>query len=409
MKRLFFILIAGLLVNSAANAQIDPTLLRRQAKDTSRLLMNMDAVYNRPFLTVKKTPVALGGYVEANWQHLGTDGISEGHQFQMRRLTLFIASSISKRIKFLSEIEFEDGTKEINIEFASMDIEFHPLLNLRGGIVMNPIGAFNQNHDGPKWEFVDRPISATQMLPATWSNVGFGLYGKLYKRNWVYAYEAYLTNGFDDQIIGNTENKTFLPASKLNRDRFEESFNGQPLATVKAAVRNTHLGELGVSFMGGVYNKFQDDGLTFDVKRRVDVLAFDYNKTFSTTRTYLNAEWAFVFVDVPETYSQQFGERQSGGFLDIVQPILKRSVFGFEKSVINAVCRLEYVDWNVGTFQETDTNISDHMKSIVAGVSWRPTQQTVLRLNYRYNWQTDLLGNPAAQTAGFQFGFSSYF
>jgi hypothetical protein len=409
MKKLVFTLILSLLALHLASAQIDPTLLRRQAKDTSRLLMNMDAVYNRPFLMVKKTPVALGGYVEANWQHLGTDGISEGHQFQMRRLTLFIASSISRRIKFLSEIEFEDGTKEINIEFASIDVEFHPLLNLRGGIVMNPIGAFNQNHDGPKWEFVDRPISATQLLPATWSNVGFGLYGKLYKQNWVYAYEAYLTNGFDDQIIGNVENKTFLPASKLNRDRFEESFNGQPLATVKAAVRNTRLGELAVSFMGGVYNKFQDDGLTFDVKRRVDVLAFDYNKTFASTRTYLNTEWAFVFVDIPDTYSQQFGNRQSGGFVDIVQPILKRGIFGFEKSVINAVCRLEYVDWNVGTFRETGTNISDHMKSIVGGFSWRPTQQTVLRLNYRYQWQTDLLGNPAAKTAGFQFGFSSYF
>jgi hypothetical protein len=409
MKKLLFILISCFFGLHSTSAQIDPTLLRRQSRDTSRLLMNMDAVYNRPFLTLKKTPVALGGYVEANWQHLGTDGISEGHQFQMRRLTLFVASSISKRIKFLSEIEFEDGTKEINIEFASMDVEFHPLLNLRGGIVMNPIGAFNQNHDGPKWEFVDRPISATQMLPATWSNVGFGLYGKLYKQNWVYAYEAYLTNGFDDQIIGNVENKTFLAASKLNRDRFEESFNGQPLATVKAAVRNTNLGELGVSYMGGVYNKFQDDGLTFDVKRRVDVLALDYNKTFSTTRTYLNAEWAFVFVDVPETYSQQFGKRQSGGFVDIVQPILKRSLFGFEKSVVNAVCRLESVDWNVGTFRETGTNIGDHMKSIVGGLSWRPTQQTVIRLNYRYNWQADLLGNPASKTAGFQFGFSSYF
>jgi len=63
----------------------------------------------------------------------------------MRRLTLFVSSSISKRIKFLTEIEFEDGTKEINIEFASVDFEFAPLLNFRGGIVMNPIGAFNQN------------------------------------------------------------------------------------------------------------------------------------------------------------------------------------------------------------------------------------------------------------------------
>lgn len=393
----------------SAFGQVDPSLLRRTKHDTSKLQLNMDAVYNRPFLTVGKTPVALGGYVEANWQHLGTDGVTEGHQFQMRRLTLFIASGISKRIKFLTEIEFEDGTKEINIEFASLDVEFHPLLNLRGGVVMNPIGAFNQNHDGPKWEFIDRPVSATQLLPATWSNVGFGLYGKLYKKNWVYAYEIYLTNGFDDQIIGNTENKTFLPASKLNRDRFEESFNGQPLTTAKTAIRNKALGELGISYMGGVYNKFQDDGLTLDKKRRIHVWAIDYNKTFTQTKTYLNAEWTWIFVDVPETYTQQFGSRQRGGFIDVVQPIVQRSVFGFERSVVNAVCRLEYVDWNKGTFNETGSNIREDFKSVLAGFSWRPTLQTTIRLNYRYQWTTDILGNPASQTAGFQFGISSYF
>ena len=65
----------------------------------------------------------------------------------MRRLSLFVSSSVSKRIKFLSEIEFEDGAKEISVEFASVDMEFNPLFNLRGGIVLNPIGAFNQNHD----------------------------------------------------------------------------------------------------------------------------------------------------------------------------------------------------------------------------------------------------------------------
>ena len=144
---------------------------------------------------------------------------------------------------------------------------------------MNPIGSFNQNHDGPKWEFVDRPVSATQMLPATWSNVGFGLYGKLYKNDWVYAYEAYLTNGFDDKIISNSENKTFLPASKANPDRFEESFNGVPLITSKAALRYKKVGELGVSYMGGVYNKFEDDGLVFDKKRRLHVFALDFNTT----------------------------------------------------------------------------------------------------------------------------------
>lgn len=402
---LFMLLLSSLFVH----AQVDSTLFKRTKPDTSRQNMNMDAVYNRPFLSVGKLPVSLGGYVEANYQHLGTDGVSEGHQFQMRRLTLFVASSIYRRIKFLSEIEFEDGTKEINIEFASVDIEFHPLLNLRGGIVMNPIGAFNQNHDGPKWEFIDRPVSATQLLPATWSNVGFGLYGKLYKNNWVYAYEAYLTNGFDDQIISNTENKTFLPASKLNADRFEESFNGVPLITTKAAIRHKRIGELGLSYMGGVYNKFQEDGLVLDVKRRVDTWAVDFNTTLPKTNTYLTTEWAYILVDVPKTYTQQYGKRQAGGFVDVVQPVIRKPIFGFDRSVINAAFRFEYVDWNLESFNETGSAIGDHFISVVPGISWRPASQTVIRLNYRYNWQTDLFGNPASKTAGFQFGFSSYF
>lgn len=408
MKKFYLIVfICSLSLESVS--QIDSTLLKRTVKDTTKMVMNMDAVYNRPFLSVAKLPVSLGGYIEANWQHLGTDGVSEGHQFQMRRLTLFVASSISKRVKFLSEIEFEDGTKEINIEFASIDFEFHPMLNLRGGIVMNPIGAFNQNHDGPKWEFIDRPVSATQLLPATWSNVGFGLYGKLYKNNWVYAYEAYLTNGFDDKIINNTENKTFLPASKANPDRFEESFNGVPLLTAKAAIRNKKIGELGLSYMGGVYNKFEEDGLALDQKRRVDTWAVDFNTIVPLTKTYINTEWALILVDVPETYTQQFGNKQAGGFIDFVQPIIRKNIFGYEQSVIHAVFRFEYVDWNMEKFEETGDKISDNFVSIVPGVSWRPTTQTVIRFNYRCGWQKDFFGNPASKTAGFQLGLSSYF
>ncbi len=392
-----------------SNAQIDPELLRKARKDTSSLTLNMDAVYDRPFVQAGKLPVALGGYMEANYQYLSEDGVTEGHQFQMRRLTLFVSSSISKRIKFLTEIEFEDGTKEINIEFASVDFEFAPLLNFRGGIVMNPIGAFNQNHDGPKWEFVDRPVSATQMLPATWSNVGFGVYGKKFAKNWVYAYEAYLTNGFDEQIIENTENRTFLPATKANKERFEESFNGSMLFTGKVALRNSKVGELGLSYMGGAYNKFEEDGLVLDKKRNVNVYAVDFNTNLSRINTVINGEWAWVNVDVPSTYTEQFGSKQQGGFLDIVQPIIKKPWFGFENSVLNAAVRLEYVDWNKGKFKSTGDNISDHMYSVIPAISWRPTAQTVLRFNYRYNWQKDLLGNPPSKLAGFQFGLSTYF
>jgi hypothetical protein len=398
-----------ILTTTLTFAQVDSTLFKRQQTDTTKQQLNMDAVYNRPFLSYGKLPVSVGGYAEANWQHIGTDGVSEGHQFQMRRMTLFVASTISKKIKFLSEIEFEEGGREIAIEFASLDVEFHPLLNLRGGIIMNPIGAFNQNHDGPKWEFTDRPISATQLLSATWSNAGFGLFGKTYKNDWMFGYELYLSGGFDNAIIDNEESKTFLPASKENEERFEESASGTPLTTAKVAIRHNKFGEIGLSYMGGIYNTFQDDGIVLDEKRRLNVFAIDYNTTLPKTNTFITGEWAWVNLDVPETYTQQYGNKQYGGFLDIVQPILKRKMFGWDNATLNLACRLEYVDWNVGTFKETGENIGDELWSIMPAISFRPTPQTVFRLNYRIQRQIDLLNNDPSKTGGFSFGISSYF
>jgi hypothetical protein len=229
-------------------------------------------------------------------------------------MTLFVASSISKRIKFLSEIEFEPADKEIAIEFAAVDMEFNELFNLRGGMIINPIGGFNQNHDGPKWEFTDRPLSSVAMLPATWSNAGFGIYGKKYNKNWMIGYEIYASSGFDNSIIENSENKTFLPAAKKNTERFEELPSGTPLYTTKVAIRHSKIGEIGLSYMGGIYNKWQDDGLVIDEKRSIHVFALDFNTTLPKTNTFITTECAWVNVDVPKTYSEQFGNKQFGGF-----------------------------------------------------------------------------------------------
>ncbi|MCX2575688.1 hypothetical protein [Pedobacter sandarakinus] len=408
MKKLLT-LIMSIGIGQMAFAQIDPKLLRAKPGDTAKNSLNMDAVYERPFIAVGKLPVSVGGYMEANWQYQGTDGISEGQQFQFRRMTLFVASTISKRIKFLSEIEFEPAEKEIAVEFAALDLELHPLLNLRGGMILNPIGAFNQNHDGPKWEFTDRPIAMTQMLPATWSSAGFGIYGKNYSGDWMLGYELYATSSFDDSIIANHENRTSLAASKRNPERFEEIASGQPLLTGKVAVRRNNIGELGLSYMGGVYNKWQSDGIVIDDKRRLNVFAIDFNTTLPKLKTFITAEWAWIKVDVPDTYSQQFGSRQMGGYIDIVQPVIKRTILGWQHSVVSLACRVEYVDWNVGKFRETGGNIGDELFSVMPGISFRPRQQTVLRFSYRKQWQKDILGNPPARTGAVQFGVSTYF
>lgn len=402
------ILVTFMVIPIFGSAQ-EEKIVNRIPTDSTQNNLNMDAVYDRPFLKFKKVPVAIGGYLEANSIYSSTDGVSEGLSFQARRFTMFMSASIYNRIKFLAELEFEDGTKEIGIEFAAMDITLFPLLNFRGGIVMNPIGGFNQNHDGPKWEFIERPDEAVQMLPATWSNVGFGLYGKTHFGNWIAGYEVYLTNGFDDSVIDNEVNKTYLPAAKLNRNRFEESNNGIPLISGKVAIKNRKIGELGFSYMGGVYNTFKMEGLIVDSKRRLDVFSIDFNSTIKKFGTYFVGEASYILIDVPNTYTQQYGNQQFGAFIDIVQPIIRRKILDWENASLNIAARFDYVDWNIGTFNESNTNIGDQRISITPAISFRPSSQTVLRLNYRYSWDTDIFFNEKSRSASIMFGFSTYF
>jgi hypothetical protein len=409
---------------SNTNAQIDSSLLKTATSiDTLKHTLTMDAIYNRPFLKLGKSPVSIGGYVESNWQYVSTSGITVGNQFQFRRFSLFVASTITSRIKFLSEIEFEDDPggdpdaatngPEFEVEYAALDIELHPLFNLRGGMIVNPIGAFNQNHDGPKWEFTDRPIAMTQMLPDTWSNTGFGIYGKQYTGNWMFGYEFYLTGGFNDSIIDNPEGKTFLPAAKNNTSRFVSSASGEPLYTGKLSLRNDKIGELGLSFMSDVYNTWRIEGTPVDNKRNMHVFDIDFNTTLPKLSTNIITEWAWVFVDIPPNYTQQYSNKQFGGFIDIVQPIVKGKILGWDNASINLAVRGEYVDWNVGKFISTGTRMYNDLWSIMPAISFRPTPQTVLRFNYRHQMQRDITGNTIGATigptGGFSFGISTYF
>src|SRR5439155_23883096 len=143
-----------------------------------------------------------------------------------------------------------------------------------------------------------------------------------------------------------------------------------PLFTGKFALKNRAIGELGISYMGGVYNKFEEDGLTLDKRRNVKTFAIDFKTVVPHVNTSINGEWAWINVDVPDTYTEQYGRKQQGGYIDFVQPVFKKPIFGYEKSVLNVALRLEYVDWNRDKFKSTGQTISDEVFAIVPGISW---------------------------------------
>ena len=120
-------------------------------------------------------------------------------------------------------------------------------------------------------------------------------------------------------------------------------------------------------------------------------------------------EWALVNIDVPASLGPAFGDQQWGMHTDLIYPIRKGNVWHWENTTINTSFRFEYVDYNVGTFVETGDNRYDQIVSIMPGIGLRFGTNTVLKANFRYQWERGLLGNPATRTVGYQFGFASYF
>ena len=392
MRLVTWSLAALLLGPAGAAAQADTTLAQ-------------GGIYNRPFIgSVAST--SIGGYVEGNTNYFVEDGVSEGFSMELRRFNIFLFSRVSQRIRFLAELEFEHGTEEIALETALIDFEVRPELVIRAGIILPPLGYFNQNHDSPRWDFIERPLVSTDIIPSTLSEVGGGIYGRTTGRGLILSYDAYLTNGLGEEVVGNELGRTDIASGK-SESQFEEDNNGSPAVSARIAARRPGLGELGLSYYGGYYNSFRSEGVEVDERRWLGIAALDLGATLGPVD--VRSELAYATVNVPSGLAELFGEKQWGGHVDVVVPVWRPRIGGYADATLALAARFEHVDYNVGTFASTGEAIGDEVTAVVPGISFRPTPSTVFRANYRYHWTKDFVGNDPAHTAGFQLGFATYF
>lgn len=362
-------------------------------------------IYDRPFIA-SVSVASVGGYVEGNTNWFVEEGVPEGFSMELRRFNVFLFSQVSARIRFLSELEFEHGTEEIALETALVDVQIRPELVVRAGIILPPLGFFNQNHDSPKWDFIERPLVSTEIVPATLSEVGVGLYGRFAGGRSLFSYDAYISNGLGDAVVGNDLGRTAIPEGK-SEDRLGGDNNGSPAVSARIAARRLALGEIGLSYYGGYYNTHRSEGLEVDERRWLGVSALDWG--LGVRGVDVRGELALATVDVPAGMVELFGDRQWGAHLDLLVPVWRPRIEAYPNAVLLAGVRLERVDFNVGTFASTGRSIGDEVTAIVPGIGFRPGAQTVLRANYRYEWRTDFAGNEPVRRAGFQLGIATYF
>lgn len=382
-----------------------PIALAAQPPADSARRTVQDGIYTRPVVgSVGRTSV--GGYMEGNTNHVVEDGIGEGFSMELRRFNVFLFSSLGSRIRFISELEFEHGTEEVALETALIDVAINPSLVVRAGILLPPIGAFNANHDSPRWDFVDRPLVSTEIIPSTLSEVGFGIHGRLAPRGFGMTYDLYATNGLGDGVILNAAGRTSLADGKRD-GQFAEDNNGSPAISGRLAAQHAGLGELGISFYSAIYNSYRSEGVPVDDPRRVNLFAIDGSTRIGPME--VRGEAAYARIDVPADLADLFGDRQFGWHLDASMPVWRPALRGFPGAVLSADVRLEQVDRNAGRFASTGERIGDDARAVVLGLSFRPLSGTVFKANYRRQVSHDLARNPATRLGAVQVGVATYF
>ena len=367
--------------------------------------LGQDGLYDRPFLG-SLGGTSIGGYLEGNTNYFREEGVTQGFSMELRRFNIFLFSAIGPRIRFLSELEFEHGTEEIALETAQLDVRLSPALSLRAGIILPPLGYLNQNHDSPKWDFVERPLVSTDVIPSTLSEVGAGVLGSVRSGRWTVSYDAYLTNGLQDGIVDNSFGRTDI-ASGRSDEAFGEDNNGSPALTGRVAVHLVGWGEVGVSGYSGAYNSYRLEGEEVDEPRGLEIVALDVQGDLAGFD--VRGELARAWIETPDGLGPTFGEGQWGAHLDLTRRVWSPSLAGYENAALLVGLRLEQVDYNTGSFPSTGRAIRDDVRAVVATASLRPSASTAFRFNYRFQWTRDAQGNPASRGAGVQLGFATYF
>jgi len=145
--------------------------------------------------------VTLGGYGDFQFRTPSLNERADGggsSTFQSTRFVLGVAAVLSQKqnITFNSEIEYELGTSEIDVEQAFVSWRVRPEFDFRGGIIVPPLGHFNTYHDSNINITTLRPLINQYIVPTAYRDAGIGARGVFRLPNEMkISYEADVLNG----------------------------------------------------------------------------------------------------------------------------------------------------------------------------------------------------------------------
>jgi len=335
------------------------------------------------------TGVSIGGYGEFVYQNFDAAGSTD--VADVLRGVLYTGYKFNDRVLFNSELEVEHGSTEhggaVSMEFAYLDYLLRPEANVRAGLVLVPVGLINEQHEPTAYLGARRPLVERVIIPATWADLGAGLFGDAGR----VSYRAFVVTGLNSEEFGPEE------GIREGRQGGAEAA-ANDFAVVGRA--DWHPFE-GTMFGGSLYSGNSGQGRGFggrvtlgevhaDSKfRGISLRALVARGTIGDAARINDAN-GFEGAD---SVGKSFGGWYVEGAYDIA-PLLGRS-----SQSIAPYARYEQLDTQRSVPAGFSRNPANDQKILTLGLAWKPISQTVIKAD----WQNV---KNRAHTAGDQFNIA---
>lgn len=313
--------------------------------------------------------LSIGGYGELLYQNFDSerdDDAASGRTdtFDMLRAVLYFGYKFNDRWLLNTEIEYEHAN-EVFVEFAYIDYLWRPQASFRGGLLLVPMGFLNELHEPTTFLGATRPAIEQVIIPTTWRENGFGLYGEAGP----FAYRTYVVNGL--RGAGFTAGGLRGGRQRGSQARAEDfgwvgrlDFTGAPGLLVGASA---YTGGSGQELSPGVDTRILEGHLEWKW-RGLELRAMGVQAELDDVAD-LNRILGF-------TGSQSVGESLKGHYLQLGYDVLAGR--GGDQAFT------PYARWESYNTQDEvprgfSANPANDVEVLTLGVAWKPIDQIVIK------------------------------
>ncbi|MCO4820828.1 MAG: hypothetical protein KC469_02090 [Flavobacteriaceae bacterium] len=360
---LYFAIICTAWSNAQTVTQ-DTTATQNNQKNAAQNILNGTA----------SKGITVGGYAEIDYnQPEGANGKMDVH-----RLVMLLGYKFNDRVQFVTEIEYEH-VKELYVEQAFLNYNLNDNFNIRGGLMLVPMGIVNEYHEPTTFNGVERPSMDKSIVPTTWREIGAGVTGKFDEVS--LRYQAYIFNGFSslngEKTLGGSN------GLRNGRQKGAESIINTPNLSAKIDYYGIQGLRLGLS---GYFGRTQaEDAVQETPGADVGVTMLGFDARYINKRFSARGQFVQTYIKDAEAYNTlndaDLGSEMMGWYLEAAYNLLPLN----KTQKLDAFVRYENYDTHASvTDAGISKNLSYERNEWTTGLSYHVAQGAVVKADYQW-------------------------